>query len=260
MSSRGDEFDQLAETLNRMLDRIEGLLENLRQVSSDVAHDLRTPLSRLRTQLENTKHQPADPTEVVEGAIVQLDHVLSLFAAILRIAEVEAGETRHYFTSVDLSALTTELAESYAPAVQDNGATLLWSIEPDLKALGDRELLAQAAINLIENAQRHTPPGTVIRLTLVGAGDWLCLQVVDDGPGVATSDLPRIVKRFTRLDSSRNTSCYGLGLNLVDAVAKLHGGRLVLKNNSPGLSATIELPALAASEPPMPGNRKEPTQ
>jgi len=109
---------------------------------------------------------------------------------------------------------------------------------------GDRELLAQAAINLIENAQRHTPLETVIRLTLVDVEDCVCLQVVDDGPGVATADLPRIVKRFARLEASRNTAGYGLGLNLVAAVAKLHRGRLILKNNAPGLSATIELPAL----------------
>ena len=246
LSGRGDEFDQLAGTLNRMLDRIEGLLDNLRQVSSDVAHDLRTPLSRLRTQLERSRRMPGDPAAVVETAIEQLDQVLSLFGAILRIAEVEAGETRRYFASVDLSVLTIELAESYAPALQDRGRTLLWSIEPGLKVLGDRELLAQAAINLIENAQRHTPQDTVVRLTLVGAGDAVCLQLVDNGPGVASADLPKIVKRFARLETSRNTAGYGLGLNLVSAVAKLHGGRLVLKNNAPGLSATIELPALAA--------------
>ena len=244
LSGRGDEFDQLAVTLNRMLDRIEGLLDNLRQVSSDVAHDLRTPLSRLRTQLERSRQGGAHPTEVVEGAIAQLDQVLSLFAAILRIAEVEAGETRRYFTVVDMTALTTELAESYAPAVQDHGQTLLWSIGPGLQVLGDRELLAQSAINLIENAQRHTPLGTLIRLTLAAAGNSVCLQVIDDGPGVAKADLPRIVKRFARLETSRNTAGYGLGLNLVSAVAKLHGGKLVLKNNAPGLSATIELPAL----------------
>ena len=243
LSGRDDEFDQLAATLNRMLDRIEGLLENLRQVSNDVAHDLRTPLSRLRSQLELSKHVSADPFEVVEGAIAQLDHVLSLFAAILRIAEVEAGETRRYFTALDLSGLTTELAESYAPAVQDQDHLLLWSIEPGIAVLGDRDLLAQATINLIENAQRHTPAGTVIRLTLVASGDFICLQVVDNGPGVATADLPRIVKRFARLETSRNTAGYGLGLNLVSAVAKLHGGRLILKDNAPGLSATIELPA-----------------
>jgi signal transduction histidine kinase len=243
-SGRGDEFDQLASTLNRMLDRIEGLLDNLRQVSSDVAHDLRTPLSRLRTQLERSKHLDTDPSEIVEGAIEQLDQVLSLFAAILRIAEVEAGETRQYFTTLDISLLATELAESFAPAVQDEGRVLLWSIEPDLFVQGDHELLAQAAINLIENAQRHTPVGTIIRLTLVRARDSVCLQVIDNGPGVATSDLPRIVKRFTRLEASRNTSGYGLGLNLVSAVAELHGGRLLLKN-APGLSATIELPLFA---------------
>jgi signal transduction histidine kinase len=242
VSARGDEFDQLAATLNRMLDRIEGLLDNLRQVSSDVAHDLRTPLSRLRTQLERSRDRTADPSTVVEDAIGQLDQVLSLFAAILRIAEVEAGETRRYFTKVDLSALATDLAESYAPAILDDEQSLLWSIEPNLAVTGDRELLAQAAINLIENAQRHTPTGTVIRLTLVSARDSICLQVVDDGPGVATADLPRITKRFARLESSRNKAGYGLGLNLVAAVAKLHGGRLILRDNAPGLSATIELP------------------
>lgn len=259
VSGRGDEFDQLAETLNRMLDRIEGLLDNLRQVSSDVAHDLRTPLSRLRTQLEQSRQTIGNPTEIIEGAIAQLDHVLSLFAAILRIAEVEAGETRRYFTVVDLGALTTELAESYGPALQDHGHTLLWSIEPNVSVLGDRELLAQAGINLIENAQLHTPPGTVVRLTLVTAGRWVCLQVIDNGPGVATADLPQIVRRFARLETSRNTAGYGLGLNLVNAVAKLHGGRLSLRNNAPGLSATIELPALAVDETPDPKlGRNEP--
>src|SRR5207245_711677 len=107
---------------------------------------------------------------------------------ILRIAEVEAGETRRYFNSVDLTALTIELAESYAPALQDDGSTLLWSVEPGLKVLGDHELLSQAAINLIENAQRHTPPGTVVRMTLVAAGASVCLQVADNGPGVAKTD------------------------------------------------------------------------
>ncbi len=249
ITGRGDEFDQLASTLNRMLDRIEGLLDNLRQVSSDVAHDLRTPLSRLRTQLERSQQPQVDPKEIVEGAITQVDQVLSLFSAILRIAEVEAGETKRYFRTVDMSALANELVEAYAPAIQDKGRTLLWSVEGNLAVLGDRELLAQAAINLIENAQNHTPLGTIIRMTLVGAGQSVCLQVVDDGPGVSKTDLPRIVKRFARLEGSRNTAGYGLGLNLVSAVAKLHGGSLLLRGSSPGLSATIELPASAANRP-----------
>lgn len=249
ISARRDEFDQLAATLNRMLDRIEGLLENLRQVSSDLAHDLRTPLTRLRTHLERGKQLCEEPADLIDGAIMQLDNVLSLFGAILRIAEVEAGETRRYFTTLDLSKLATELAESFEPALFDSGRDLFWSIQPNVLVFGDRELLAQAAINLIENAQRHTPTGTVIRLTLTDIGDTACLQVVDNGAGVATGDLPKIVKRFARLESSRNTAGYGLGLNLVSAVAKLHGGRLVLKNDAPGLSATIELPKLSTAAP-----------
>jgi signal transduction histidine kinase len=248
VGERGDEFDQLAKTLNRMLDRIEGLLDNLRQVSSDVAHDLRTPLSRLRTHLEGNKGRGDNGPEVLEEALAQLDQVLSLFAAILRIAEVEGGETRRYFTRTDLTAVTVELAESYAPVVQDQGRTLLWSIEPEVWVKGDRELLSQATSNLLENAQRHTPLGTIIRLTLVVAREIVCLQVVDNGPGVPTADLPRMAKRFTRLETSRNTAGYGLGLNLVSAVARLHDGRLILKNNTPGLSATVELPRSAVGD------------
>lgn len=247
VSDRHDEFDELAITLNRMLDRIEGLLENLRQVSSDVAHDLRTPLARLRTRLEQgalNRSADDETSRLIEDSIGQVDEVLSLFAAILRIAEVEGGETRRFFAPVDVSALTTELAESYAPAVSDGGRTLLWSVEPDLIVNGDRELLAQALVNLIENAQNHTPPGTVIRLTAATAGKSVCLQVIDNGPGVPKPDLTRITKRFARLDSSRSKTGYGLGLNLVSAVAGLHRGRLILKNSNPGLVVIIELPQL----------------
>lgn len=245
LSARNDEFDQLAATLNRMLDRIEGLVENLQQVSSDIAHDLRTPLARLRNRLERGARD--DPEAALFDAIAQVDDVLSLFSAILRISEVESGETRLRFASVDMSALALELAESYAPAIQDGGRTLLWSIDSGITVLGDRELIAQAAINLIENAQRHTPEGTTIRLSLSVSGNSVCLRVVDDGPGVATSDLGRIAKRFARLERSRSTAGYGLGLNLVSAVAKLHGGRLLLESHG-GLSATLELPRNAAAE------------
>jgi signal transduction histidine kinase len=240
---RRDEFDQVAIILNRMLDRIEGLLENLRQVSSDIAHDLRTPLSRLRNRLEESTLERGDNAgAVIEDAIRRVDDVLSLFAAILRIAEVEAGETKSKFVPLDLSALATGLVESYAPAIQDGSRTLLSSIEPNLTVVGDAELLAQAAINLLENAQRHTPEGTVIRMTLTSIDDSVCLQIVDNGPGVPNADLKSITKRFTRLERSRNTAGYGLGLNLVSAIAKLHGGRLNLKGDVPGLAATIELP------------------
>lgn len=240
VGARNDEFDQVAATLNRMLDRIEGLLENLRQVSSDVAHDLRTPLARLRNRLERGAAE--DPRRAIDEAIVQVDEVLALFAAILRIAEVEAGQTRRFFAAVDLSELATELAESFAPSVQDEQRTLLWSIEDNVWVEGDRELLAQAFVNLLENAQRHTPVGTIIRVGLIHANAWTCFTVRDNGPGVPKTDLARLPKRFARVESSRKTPGYGLGLSLAEAVAKLHGGRLLLRNEKPGFSATVELP------------------
>ena len=259
VSPRRDEFDQVALTLNRMLDRVEGLLDNLRQVSSDIAHDLRTPLSRLRTRLEQgALETPGVADGILEDAIRQVDEVLSLFAAILRIAEVEGGETRRFFAPLDLSALVTELAESFAPSLEDHGRTLLWSIENEIQLEGDRELLAQAIINLLENAQRHTPAESIIRLTLVSAGGFACVQILDNGGGVPKADLGRITKRFARLESARNTEGYGLGLSLVSAVAKLHGGRLVLKNAEPGLSATIELPRTSgtAHQPRQPNDKE----
>jgi signal transduction histidine kinase len=240
---RYDEFDQLAATLNRMLDRIEGLVENLRQVSGDIAHDLRTPLARLRNSLERGTMGHGSPEGVISDAVRQVDEVLSLFSAILRIAEVESGETKRFFAPIDVTALLTEMAESYAPALEDEGRTLLWSVEPDLTVVGDRELLAQAMVNLLENAQRHTPAKAIVRMSASAGGDLVFMQVADDGPGVPTGDLERVTKRFARLESSRNTTGHGLGLSLVSAVAKLHGGRLVLRQLSPGLSATIEIPS-----------------
>jgi hypothetical protein len=248
VSSRKDEFDQLAATLNRMLDRIEGLLENLQQVSSDVAHDLRTPLARLRNHLERGTLTSNDDA-LIPDAIRQVDEVLSLFSAILRVAEVESGETKRFFAPVDVTALLYEVAESFSLSFEDAGRIFLWSIEPDIKIDGDRDLLAQAMINLVENAQRHTPAGTIVRMTAVSAGDFVSLQVEDNGPGVPKADLARITKRFARLEGSRNTAGHGLGLSLVSAVAKLHGGRLLLRSTKSGLSATIEIPWRAIPKP-----------
>ena len=242
---RHDEFDQLAVTLNRMLERIEGLLDNLRQVSTDIAHDLRSPLARLRNRLEQGAAEVAPDSAgeaVIGDAIERVDDVLALFAAILRIAEVESGETRRFFAEIDVSALALDLAQSHAPAIGDDGRELTWSIEPGLTMIGDRQLIGQAVANLLENAHRHTPAGTAIRLTLASAGDKMRLQVDDNGPGVAAADHGQLTERFKRLDRSRHTAGHGLGLNLVDAVARIHEGRLVFADNKPGLSATLELP------------------
>ena len=240
-----DEFDQLALALNRMLERIEELLDNLRQVTTGVAHELRTPLSRLRNRLErgSTEIAPSDPANaVLDDSLRQVDDILALFSATLRIAEIESGETRRLFDHVDLSQLTTELADTYAPILREGGRNLLWSVEPVVVVVGDRELLAQAIINLLENAQSHTPKGTLIRMTLVADRDSACLQVVDNGPGIARADRNRAIQRFIRLDNSRTQAGHGLGLSLVSVVAKQHGGRLILNDAHPGLAAMIELP------------------
>lgn len=246
LSARNDEFDRLAGTLNAMLERIESLLDNLRQVSGDVAHDLRTPLTRLRNQLDSSQlvlDSDAPGQEVIARAIGQIDEILALFAAILRISEIESGQIAQRFEQIDLSELVTEVAESYAPALEENGRTLDWHVEPGLSASIDRDLIAQALVNLVENGQRHTPIGSTITVTLRRSGSDALLTVADNGPGVAAVDWSKITKRFVRLDRSRSTSGHGLGLNLVSAVARLHSGSLAFSDNAPGLTAVISIPA-----------------
>ena len=249
ISERNDEFDQLAGVLNSMLEMIQRLLDNLRQISGDVAHDLRTPLTRLRNALEDSARVPEEiamQRAVIADAIGQVDGILSLFAAILRISEVESGRIRRLFAAFDLSALITDLAESYAPAVQEDGRVLRWLVEPKLVVDGDRELIAQAVANLLENAQRHTPAGTVIEMGLARSGNQARITVVDSGPGVAVEDQASITKRFIRLEHSRSKAGHGLGLNLVAAIVELHRGTLEFSDNAPGLAAQITIPAQPA--------------
>ncbi|MEO6387891.1 MAG: HAMP domain-containing sensor histidine kinase [Croceibacterium sp.] len=246
VSARDDEFDRLAGTLNTMLERIDQLLENLRQISGDVAHDLRTPLTRLRNQLDAGQSilEPATPSQtVIARAVAQVDEILALFAAILRISEIESGQIARRFEQVNLSELVGEIAESYAPAIEENGRTLLWQVEPGISARVDRDLIAQALVNLIENGQRHTPAGSKITVTLQRSDQAAVVQVADNGPGVPETEWPRIARRFVRLDRSRSTNGHGLGLNLVSAVAHLHRGELTFADNRPGLTVAIIFPA-----------------
>ncbi|CAN5205304.1 ATP-binding protein [soil metagenome] len=245
-SGNQDEFDALARSLNRMLDRIAMLLDNLRQVSSDVAHDLRTPLARLRSHLEQTLAE-ADEDIVVhrghlESALVQTDTVLALFASILRISEIEGGARNASFLYFDLSELVQEIAESYAPVIEDAGRTLITRICPGAWVHGDRELLAQALINFLDNAQIHTPQGTHIELLLERGPEGISLGVCDDGPGVPTGAYEAIFRRFTRLDRGRTVPGHGLGLNLVAAIVAAHGGSLEIGDNGPGLRIGFRLP------------------
>lgn len=247
LSARGDEFDRLGRALNAMLDQIVQLLENLRQVSSDVAHDLRTPLARLRVEIELARSGAKDTAsqhEALDRALHQSDELLRLFSAILRISEVEGGALARSFVSVDISALVEDLSESYAPAVADGGRALMQQVTPGLSVLGDRQLIAQALINLLDNAQRHTPEGTTITIIARRVAAGVVLIVADDGPGVPAADRERVVRRFVRLDASRSTSGHGLGLNLVVAIASAHRGTLTLGDNAPGLRATLWLPVI----------------
>ncbi|WEK42494.1 MAG: HAMP domain-containing sensor histidine kinase [Candidatus Sphingomonas colombiensis] len=244
VSARGDEFDQLGQVLNLMLGRIAGLLDNLRQVSADVAHDLRTPLARLRGGLEAglAQNDPAARETAIRQAVQQSDALLALFGGILRIVDVDTGDIRQGFAPVDLSGLAEDLIDSYAPAIADKGRHLSCEIAANVSVAGDRELIAQAVANLLDNAQAHTPAGTTIRLTLRADGGAARLAVEDDGPGVPADDRARIVERFVRLDRSRSASGHGLGLNLVDAIARAHGGVLAIEDAAPGLRAVLRFP------------------
>ncbi|WP_298670699.1 ATP-binding protein [uncultured Sphingomonas sp.] len=244
VSDRGDEFDQLGIVVNLMLERIGRLLENLRQVSADVAHDLRTPLARLRGRLEMALDEADSVAQrrAIEEAVEQGDALLTLFASILRIVEVDSGEIRQGFVPVDVSALAADLCESYAPAIADGGRSLASDIAPGMIVPGDRELIAQALINLLDNAQAHTPPGTRIGLMVREEAGMARLAVIDDGPGVPAEDRGRITERFVRLDRARSAAGHGLGLNLVETIARAHGGSLSIGDARPGLEVVLRLP------------------
>ena len=245
LSGNNDEFDQLASTLNAMLNRICALMDNLRQVSSDVAHDLRTPLSHLHTRLEQALASEQDMPamrKAVGAALVQTDELLALFAAILRISEIESGRIKQSFVHFKLSELVEELCQSFAPVFEDGGYTLSWAVEPDIGINGDRDLLAQTLINLLENTLKHTPAGSLISVELSRGPDSIRLVVADNGPGISAGDHERVTGRFTRLEQARSTPGNGLGLNLVRAIADLHHAQLLLSDRQPGLQVAINFP------------------
>jgi signal transduction histidine kinase len=219
-----DEFDRVGASLNVMLDRIAGLIASLRQVTSDLAHDLRTPLARLRNQLERLQAdaEAGRPRDAVEKAVEQADEVLRLFDAILRISELEEGSLRRGFAKVDLCKLVRELGEAHAPLAEDAGKTLVAKVYGDCFVDGDRELIAQAMINLIENALRHTPPGTAIEIGACKAFGEVTAYVSDTGPGIPEAEHERVLERFVRLHEARTTPGHGLGLSLVRAIAEAH--------------------------------------
>ena len=239
------ELEELARHLNRMLDKLQRVVEDFRQVSNDIAHDLRTPLSRLRQNLELAQlkaRDRADYEAAIDRAIAETDDVLATFSSLLRIAQIEAGARRANFAGVDLSGLLENVHDAFVPVAEDNGQVFCSDIARDVTVLGDRELLTQMFANLVENALRHTRKGTEISISLRRDEGIAVASISDHGPGIPAHMRQNVLKRFVRLDRSRGTPGNGLGMSLVAAVAELHEIGLQLGDNEPGLRVTLSFP------------------
>lgn len=242
-SRSGDELDTLSQTINGMLEQIEHLINGVRNVSNSIAHDLRTPLAELRSRLEElslTRPAPGETFVEIDAALADVDRVIAIFNALLRLAQIDSGMRRSGFVPLDAAKVAADAVEFYLPAAELKGVNLTYRGNGPAPTSGDPVLLAQAVSNLIDNALKYVPPGGTVSVNAErGEGDAIEIAVADNGPGVADSEKPRLVERFYRGDASRGTPGVGLGLSVVDAVARLHGGFLKLADNNPGLRARL---------------------
>jgi signal transduction histidine kinase len=247
VAGNDDEFDRLAINLNAMLDRIEVLMQSMKDVTDNIAHDLKTPLTRLQTRIETALREAKGEAcyrESLEATLEESDQLLRIFNALLRIARIESMSPASVMEPTDLKKLVAEVAELYEPLVEDEGGRLETDVPDGLAADCNRDLISQVLVNLIENALKYGRPETgelLIRLSAHPEGSRIVLGVADNGPGIPERDQDRVKERFVRLEESRSESGTGLGLSLVKAVARLHGGDLRFTNESPGLSARIDL-------------------
>jgi hypothetical protein len=253
IAGTGDEIDRLAGNLNAMLDRIEVLMRGLKEVSDNIAHDLKTPLTRLRNRAEEALRSAkgeADYREALEATIDESDGLIRTFDALLMIARAESGQGREDMSDVDAAEIVRGVADLYEPVADDRGLGIAIDAPAPVKVRGNRELISQALANLVDNAIKYAEPGPPsangapgpIEITARGEGDRILLAVADHGPGIPPADRGRVVDRFVRLEHSRSQPGSGLGLSLASAVAHLHGGELRLEDNAPGLRAVIALP------------------
>jgi signal transduction histidine kinase len=249
-ANSGDEFDTLSQTLNGMLEHIEYLIRGISNVSNSIAHDLRTPLAELRSRLEElalTRPPSAETFAEIDAAVADVDRVMRIFNALLRLAEIDSGARREGFVQVDAAAVAAEVVEFYEPAAEQKGVEFSFQAAEDAAVAGDPVLLAQALSNLIDNSLKSVAERGAISVRVARRADGAVeIAVADDGPGIAEADRPKATERFFRGDSSRGTPGMGLGLSIVEAVAKLHGGVLQLLDNRPGLLAQMVLPVSAA--------------
>ena len=236
-----DEIDRLSGNLNRLFDANQELLESLRHVTTNIAHDLRTPLSRLRNRLESAKDNAVTVKSLkseIGAAIAESDQLLATFAALLRIAQIGSGSRKKTFAVVQLSDLAERVFGIYCAVAEDESKTLVADIRASVACVGDEELLFQGVVNLVENAIRHTPAGTTITLRVRQPA---VVEVADNGPGIPSAEAERVLEPFFRLDHSRSSQGNGLGLALVAAIATLHETKIELSDNAPGLRATLKL-------------------
>ncbi len=242
--STDDDFDQLADNLNGMLDTIEQLMEDVRRVTDNVAHDLRTPLTRLRNRLEDLKSNNDIDTSSVEAALVDADGLLSTFNALLRIASIESGRRLAAFKSIALDRVVHDVTDLYEPLVEQKEQKLRISVAENVHVRGDRDLLFQAFANLLDNAIKYTPRGGDIRVSLEDDASGPRIRIIDSGPGIPAQSRNQVFKRFFRLEESRHTPGNGLGLSLVEAVARLHKASIKLGGES-GLDVSMAFPKAA---------------
>lgn len=249
VTRRNDEFDGLATNLNAMLDRIEQLLQGLKEVTDNVAHDLKTPLTRLRNQAESALREGASDAarqQALETTIAESDRLIQTFNALLMIARAEAGAPSGALADVDVSAVVADVAELYGPVAEDEGIVVETAIAEGVHLRGNRELIGQAMVNLLENAVKYAKPDGEgqgrITVGLRQQAGRVLIEVADNGPGIPEADRKRVLERFVRLEKSRSEPGSGLGLSLVDAVTRLHGGEFRIEDNAPGVRAVIDLP------------------
>jgi signal transduction histidine kinase len=244
----GDDIDVVSSQINRSLDQLAALVEGMRQVSADIAHELKTPLNRLKLILDeavDTNDSGGPVAALLQEARNEGDQINATFDALLRISQIEAGARRRRFQDVDLAAVVDLLGEIYVDVASDAGQTLVVSSLADRKAIvtGDRELLTQMFVNLIENAIRHCPPGSAIHVGLTRTAGMVVFTVSDDGPGIPRGEHDNVFQRLYRLDKSRTTPGSGLGLSLVKAIADLHDADVRLSDNKPGVRIAALIPA-----------------
>lgn len=252
VTSAGDEFDNLAGSINAMLDRIEALMNDLRQVTTDIAHDMRTPLTRLRQRLELAQRSSVDAEALHETLAVtvrDIDSILGIFGALLRIAEIDSGARKSAFKNLDFSELLYTVVELYRPAAEDKQQTLHDDIARNLAIRGDHEMLTQLFANLLENAVRHAPQGAKIALIARSVDSSIDVVVSDNGAGIPVEMRGKVLQRFYRLENSRTSPGNGLGLSLAAAIVKLHEAVLTLSDNNPGLCVKVSLREVGNGSP-----------